>query len=124
MEATSESEVNSYDLSPTLKEIFRHDYDSYFSDRMCRCGVQAHTMASKMKEGNYFAWHDGVFPLRCVKLINKLRDKQGGLQYYDFFIEQQHLEISNYQKFLKLSVGFNDVPLWSASSHDDLKNEG
>ncbi|KAM7276165.1 hypothetical protein ACFE04_018031 [Oxalis oulophora] len=119
MEATSESEVNSYDVHPFLREVFKHDYDRYLPVRFCRCGVEADMMTSKTK-GNpgrrfytcstrrcrYFAWHDVVFPQRCVELINKLRECIIDQQR---IIDQQQLQITNNQRTLKFSVVFNVV---------------
>ncbi|KAM7272802.1 hypothetical protein ACFE04_027466 [Oxalis oulophora] len=124
MVSTSESEVNSYDASPSLRKIFNHDYDNYLPLRMCRCGVVADLMTSKTKGNpgrrfytcsnrrcNYFLWHDGVFPHRCVELINKMRDQLGSLEYYDCFINQERrLDMSNH-RFLKMSIAMNVILL-------------
>ncbi|KAM7266363.1 hypothetical protein ACFE04_004260 [Oxalis oulophora] len=119
MEATSESEVNSYDVHPSLREVFKHDYDRYLPVRFCRCGVEADMMTSKTKRnpgrrfytcstrrGRYFAWHDVVFPQRCVELINKLRECIIDQQR---IIDQQLLQITNSQRTLKFSVVYNVV---------------
>ncbi|KAM7280820.1 hypothetical protein ACFE04_007954 [Oxalis oulophora] len=125
MKVTSESEVNSFDVHPSLREVFKHDYDRYLLVRFCHCEVEADMMTSTIK-GNlgrrfytcstrrcrYFSWHDGVFPQRCVKLINKLRDciiDRQCIVDQQRIINQQRLQISNSQWALKLSVGFNVV---------------
>ncbi|KAM7275839.1 hypothetical protein ACFE04_017705 [Oxalis oulophora] len=113
---------NFYDDSPSLREIFKHEFNNYSPTRTCRCRFEAHMMTAKTDSNpgrrfytcaagtcRYFAWHDCEFPARCVEIINKCRVKLVGLQYAERLVNELQSSINFCGRMLKISIFVNVV---------------
>ncbi|KAM7257931.1 hypothetical protein ACFE04_013672 [Oxalis oulophora] len=121
MDSSGESEFN-YEDSSSLREIFKHEFDNYSPARICRCKLKAFLMTSKTDinpgrrffacsswKCRFFEWHDGVFPERCVELINKCRLKLISLQFAEHNIDELRNSVCSTRRMLKISIGINVV---------------